>query len=109
MDEDLSESSGKHVLGELGGTVTNVGHFVDALEAPPHPVVNTFGLPPVPLELIIAIRLVARELLRALLDNLGTVGRSYRHGGAERLTQNEAVMWRINKGLKHRKRVKGRT
>ena len=73
------------MLGVLARAVANVGHLVLSLELPPHSVVNTLGFPPVPLELIIAIRLVARELLRALLDNLGTVCRSYRHCCAEKL------------------------
>ena len=85
VDEDLSESSGKHVLGELGGTVTNVGHFVDALEAPPHPVVNTFGLPPVLLDLVIAVTLVADEPLRPLLDDLGSLGGGDGHLAVGRL------------------------
>ena len=86
VDENLSEPSGKHVPGVLARSVADVGHLVLSLELPPHPIVNTLRFPPVPLELIIAVRLVARELLRALLDNLGTGCRSYRHCCAERLT-----------------------
>ena len=37
--------------GLLGGTVTNVGHLVLALEPTAHSVVNTFGFAPVFLEL----------------------------------------------------------
>ena len=57
MNEDLPESGWEHVPGHLGGTVTDVGHFVHALEAPPHPVVNTLGTPPVLLDLVIPVAL----------------------------------------------------
>ena len=70
VDEDLAESSWQHVSGQLGGTVTDVGHEVDSLEATADTVVNTFRLPPVALDLVIAIALVADELLRPLLDDL---------------------------------------
>ena len=79
VDEDLPEARGKHVLGVLAGSITDVWHLVLSLELPPHPVVNTFGLPPVPLKFVIAVRLVARELLRTLFDYLRAVCWSYRH------------------------------
>ena len=45
----------------------------------PHYAVNTFGLPPVPLEFVVSIRLVARELLRTLFDDLRAVCWCNRH------------------------------
>ena len=80
MDEDLPEAGGQHVSGILGGSVSDVGHLVLSLEPPPDPVVNTFGLPPVPLELVIAITLVPDEHLSALFHDLGTGGGSDGHG-----------------------------
>lgn len=80
MDEDLPEASGQHVSGVFGGSVTDVGHLVLALEPPPDPVVNTLGLPPAPLELVIAVALVPNEHLRALFHDLGTGGGSDGHG-----------------------------
>ena len=80
MDEDLPEAGGQHVSGVLGGSVPDVGHLVLSLEPPPDPVVNTFGLPPVPLELVITITLVPNEHLRAFLHDLGTGGGSDGHG-----------------------------
>ena len=59
VNEDLPESGREHVPGHLGGTVTDVGHLVHALEAPPHPVVNTLGTPPVLLDLVIPVALLA--------------------------------------------------
>ena len=47
MDENLPESIGQHVFGLGSGPIANIGHQVLALEPPAHPVVNTFGLPPV--------------------------------------------------------------
>ena len=57
VNEDLPESGWEHVPGHLGGTVTDVGHLVHTLEAPPHPVVNTLGTPPVLLDLVIPVAL----------------------------------------------------
>jgi hypothetical protein len=49
VDKDLSESRGQHVPGLFVGAVTNVGHFVLALESSADSVINTLGLTPVPL------------------------------------------------------------
>ena len=70
VDEDLAETGRQHVLCQLGRTVTDVGHFVDTLEAATNTVVNTLGFPPVLLDLVITITLVADEPLGPLLDNL---------------------------------------
>ena len=74
VDENLPEASGEHVLGGLGGTVADVGHLVHSLELPADAVVNTLGLPPALLDLVIAVALVADELLRPLLHDLGAGG-----------------------------------
>lgn len=47
VNDHLAEAIGENVLGLLVAAVTDVGHQVLALEAPPHPVVNTFRLAPV--------------------------------------------------------------
>jgi len=70
VDQDLPESSGHHVAGGAGASVTNVGHFVHPLELTADSVVNTLWSPPVPLDLVIPVRLVPGELLHPLLDNL---------------------------------------
>ncbi len=70
MNEDLPESVGEHVLGVLGGTVTDVGHLVHSLEAPANPVVDTLGPAPIALELAISVALMASELLGSLLHDL---------------------------------------
>lgn len=80
MDEDLPEAVGQHVLGGLGRTVTDVGHLVHALETPSDAVVDTLRLPPVALELAVAVALVAGELLRPLLDDLRPRRRCDGHG-----------------------------
>ena len=82
VDEDLPEPYGQHVPGGLLRAVPDVGHEVHALEAAAHPVVDALGLPPVALQLVIAVALVARELLRALLHDLGAGSRGDRHPGA---------------------------
>jgi len=64
---------------ERGKAVANVGHLVHALELAPDPVVDTLGPPPVALQLVVAVALVPRELLRALLDDLRLVRRHDRH------------------------------
>ena len=80
VDQDLSETVGQHVFGGLVGSVTNVGHLVHSLETPANPVVDTLGSAPVALDLTIAIALVAGELLRPLLDDLGVSGGCDGHG-----------------------------
>jgi len=47
VHEELLESVGADVLRVLVCPVANVGHFVLALVAPSHPVVDTLRLPPV--------------------------------------------------------------
>lgn len=56
VDEDLDESVALNVLGLLVGSITNAGHEVLSLEPPPHPVINTLGLPPVGLSKNIAFK-----------------------------------------------------
>ena len=70
VNEDLLESSGKHVSGSLGRTETNGGHHIHSLEAPSHTIVNTFGLTPVTRQLVVSVTLMTSELLRPLLDDL---------------------------------------
>lgn len=82
MDEHLPKPGGQHVPGDRVGTVSDVGHLVLSLEPPPDPVVDTFGLPPVPLDLVVAVALVPRELLRALLYDLRARRGGDRHGEA---------------------------
>ncbi len=79
MNKDLSEANGEHVPGGLGRTETNVWHHIHALEAPPHSVVNTFGLAPVASQLLVTITLVTSELLRPLFDDLRLGGWSDSH------------------------------
>ena len=50
MDQELSETTGQHVLCFLVVPITNVGHQDLALESSAHPIVNTSGFPPVPLK-----------------------------------------------------------
>ena len=80
MNEDLPETVGEHVLSALGRTVTDIWHLVHALEAPTDTVVDTLRLPPIALELAIAIALVPGELLRSLLNDLGPRGWCDGHG-----------------------------
>lgn len=68
VNENFAEAVGQDVLGLLVASITDVGHQVLALEAPPHPVVNTFRFPPVGLQLHISVTLVADELLHPLFD-----------------------------------------
>lgn len=80
VDEDLLEAGGQHVLGGLLGPVADVGHEVHSFEAAADPVVNALWLPPVALQLVIAVALVPDELLRPLLDDFGAVSRGDGHG-----------------------------
>ena len=50
MDQELSKTTGQHVLCFLVAPITNVGHQDLALESSAHPIVNTSGFPPVPLK-----------------------------------------------------------
>ena len=50
VDEELLEARGHHMTGTLGGSITDVGHQVLALEAPADTIVNTLGLAPVLLQ-----------------------------------------------------------
>lgn len=85
VDQELPEAAGQHVLGLLVAPVANVGHQDLALESSPHPVVNTSGFPPVTLNLDIAVRLVADELLGPLFDDLGLhQGSEGGHGAEEK-------------------------
>ena len=47
MDQEPFEAIRADMLALLPCTITNVGHLVLTLEAPPHPVVNTFWFAPV--------------------------------------------------------------
>ena len=46
VDAETVEAVGQHVPGLLVRSVTDLGHDEGTLELPPHPVVNTAGLPP---------------------------------------------------------------
>lgn len=52
VHQELPEAGGQHVFGLLVAAVTDVGHQHLALEAPPHPVVDTTGFTPVLLQKI---------------------------------------------------------
>ena len=84
VDEDLPEAVGEHVLGGLGGTVTDVWHQIHALETATHSVVNTLGLAPIPADLVVPITLVPGELLRPLFDDLRLGGWCDSHGDPSR-------------------------
>jgi len=101
VDQDLLETSRHHVTGGAGTSVTNVGHLVHSLELATHSVVNTLRTrkvkyiqvnkqphlwsPPVPLDLVVPVGLVAGELLHPLLDNLWPRGRGKSHGDGLKL------------------------
>jgi hypothetical protein len=50
VDNNLSETVGEHVFGELGRSITNFGHQELALELPADSVVNTLRSAPVSLQ-----------------------------------------------------------
>ena len=50
VHQELPEARGKHVLGLLVATITDVGHQHLTLEPPADPVVNTSGFTPAFLE-----------------------------------------------------------
>lgn len=104
VDQEFLEASWEHVAGALVGTITNVWHQILSLEATTYSVVNTLGLAPFVLhetklfycnflfiiysfictyrQLGIAIRLVADEVLGALLHDIGPVCWANGHFGA---------------------------
>jgi len=92
VDQDLLEASGHHVASDSRASVTNVRHLVHTLELTTDSVVNTLRSPPVPLDLVIPIRLMTGELLRPLLDNLWPRGRGKRHGAELKLSETSRVM-----------------
>ena len=55
MDQELSKTTGQHVLCFLVAPITNVGHQDLALESSAHPTVNTSGFLPVPLNFDITV------------------------------------------------------
>ncbi len=69
VNQELPESSGQHVFCFLVTTITNVGHQHLTLEASAHSVVNTSGLPPVFLDLDIAVGLMSDKLLGPFLED----------------------------------------
>merc|ERR1712055_432352 len=70
VNEEALQAVRAHVLGLLVGAVADAGHEELALEAATHPVVDALRLAPALVNLDIAVRLVANELLSALLHNL---------------------------------------
>jgi len=76
VHEEFLESIGANVFGLGVTSVTDVGHFVLALESSANSVVNTLGLPPVGLDAKEVGRLMADELLRPLLDDLRVIQRA---------------------------------
>ena len=68
-DHKAAVAVGHNVAGLLVRTVANLGHRSLALEATAHGIVDTAGLTPRRLDAVEAVRLEARELLGALLDD----------------------------------------
>lgn len=64
------EAIAQHSSSLLVVPVTDAGHQDLVIEPLPHPVVKAPGIPPVPFDRHIAVRLVPDELLGPLLDNL---------------------------------------
>lgn len=63
MYEEFLESVGTYVLRLVRGSIADIWHLVLSLEPTAHPVVDTLGLPPVLLQFLVPVRLVADELL----------------------------------------------
>ena len=55
MDQELSKTIGQHVLCFLVTPITSVGYQDLALESSEHPIVNTSGFLPVPLNFDIRV------------------------------------------------------
>lgn len=70
-DEESLVAGGHHVLGGLGGTVTDLGHSDGASESSSDTRVNTLGLSPGLADSVESVGLVSLESLSVLLDNLG--------------------------------------
>jgi len=51
-------------------TITDLGHRCLALEATPHPVIDTFGFSPCLFYAMVAVGLMALEFCGAFLDDL---------------------------------------
>lgn len=60
-------------------SIANGWHQPLTLESSSHSVVNTFRLPPVGLQFLVSVTLMANEALSALLHNSRTIHGSYRH------------------------------
>jgi len=77
VHQKFLEAIGTHVLGFLVASVTDIGHFVLALEATANSVVNTLGFSPVGLDAEEVDRLMSDELLCPLFDDLRVIQRSH--------------------------------
>ena len=55
MDQELSETTGQHVLGFLVAPITDVGRQDLAFESSAYPIVNTSGFPAVPLNFDVTV------------------------------------------------------
>ena len=55
VDQELLKTTVQHVLCFLVAPITNVGHQYLALASSVHPIVNTSGFPPVPLNFDIMV------------------------------------------------------
>jgi len=75
VNQKFLETIRTDVLGVLIASVTNIWHFVLALEASSHSVVNTLWFPPVGLHAEEVNRLMSDELLRPLLHNFLVIQR----------------------------------
>merc|ERR1719427_321152 len=80
VDENFPKPTWHHMPCCLRTTISDVWHQVHSLELPPDTVINTFWPSPVPLHLVISVRLVSGELLHPLFDNLGPFGWCESHG-----------------------------
>jgi hypothetical protein len=81
VHNELLEARGKHKLGLLVGSVTDVSHRRVALEAPAHSAINAMGFAPRAIKAKPEIRLESVEgLVRTLLNDVGAGSRLRSHG-----------------------------
>ena len=69
VHSELLEAGLQDVLGDAVSSITDLGHAGEALELAAKSVINTLGLSPVLIELVVAVRLVALEGVGLLLDD----------------------------------------
>lgn len=98
--EELLETRGHKVTGPLVGAVSNLGHGDLALEPAADTVINTLGLTPRGVDLVVAIALMTSELCSPLLHNGDAIDGSDGHFGRFVLAREEGGEgMRESKGL----------